>query len=212
MDESFDITFGTENSAQMSVAESTENADNIPITSCAKPSTPRQKRARTTVQKEEHKKRKETVHQDPRIQQAFEILQQPIESQDFISTYSRYLEQKLKQFYPRMAAILIHKINQLIFENKMNTACSYSTLRPSSTTSFITSVSTPSPTYEILNLPGQEQSKNIPNTSNELSSISFISSPPPICEIINLQHEEQSKNIPNTSNEVFEELNFVRSH
>lgn len=73
---------------------------------------PRKKRVKTTVQDGEK--------EDSRIQQAFEFLRRPIEHQDSTTLYSEYLAEKLRQFHPKTRAILIQKINQLIFETEMD--------------------------------------------------------------------------------------------
>lgn len=76
-----------------------------------KPSTPKKRvRVQKTIEKE-----------DPRIQEAFRFLQQPIEKENQATLFGKYLGEKLHQFDHRTQSLLIHKINNLIFEVEFNT-------------------------------------------------------------------------------------------
>lgn len=68
-----------------------------------KPTTPRRKRS----------KFRECEKEDPRIQRAFDFLQQPMPQENSTHTFGKYMAQKLNQFDATKKAILIHKINQL---------------------------------------------------------------------------------------------------
>lgn len=57
---------------------------------------------------------------DPRIQKVYEFSHQSIEHDGTTTIFSQYLAEKLNQFDPRTKSILIHKINELIFEAEMN--------------------------------------------------------------------------------------------
>lgn len=76
----------------------------------------------------------------PRVQKGFDFSQQQMPKEDSTHTFGKYVAQKLNQFDATNKAILIHKINQLIFDAEMEklsaeTAVSYceTSLLPSST-------------------------------------------------------------------------------
>lgn len=70
-----------------------------------KPTTPKRKRTR-----------KETDVEDPRIEKAFQFLQQP---EDPTMTYVQHLANKLKQFQGRTRVLVEHALNQVIFDAEM---------------------------------------------------------------------------------------------
>lgn len=63
-----------------------------------KPTTPMRKRS----------KFRECEKEDPRIQKAFDFLQQPMPQEDSTQTFGKYVAQKLNQFDATKKAILIH--------------------------------------------------------------------------------------------------------
>lgn len=62
---------------------------------------------------------RECEKEDPRIQKAFDFLQQARPKEDSTHTFGKYVAEKLNQFDAKNKAILIYKINQLIFDAEM---------------------------------------------------------------------------------------------
>ena len=69
----------------------------------------------------------ETEKENPGIQNKDEFSQRSIDNDASTTIFSQYLAEKLNQFDPRTKSILIHKINELIFETEMNKYSGYST-------------------------------------------------------------------------------------
>lgn len=71
-----------------------------------KPTSPRRKISKV----------RESVKLEPRVQNALEYLRPPMLKEDLSThTFGKYVGEKLNQFDPNTKAVLIHKINQLIF-------------------------------------------------------------------------------------------------
>lgn len=56
---------------------------------------------------------------ETRIKKTVDFLQQPIPKEDSTHTFGKYMAKKLNQFNATKKAILIHKINQLIYDVEM---------------------------------------------------------------------------------------------
>ncbi|XP_074035036.1 uncharacterized protein [Leptinotarsa decemlineata] len=103
---SIEVTQVTDNTQEASTSKS-----------FVKPSTPKRKRAKTTEK------------EDPRIEKAFQFLQQPIPPDESSLIFAKYVADRLNTFDHRTKAILVHKINQLIFDAEME---KYNTSSPGS--------------------------------------------------------------------------------
>lgn len=102
----------------MTSCSATDLSDNVTNTQEKAPKT-----AKTFVKPTTPKRKRSTFREcekeDPRIQKAFDFLQQPMPQEDLTQTFGKYVAQKLNQFDATKKAILIHKINQLIFDAEM---------------------------------------------------------------------------------------------
>lgn len=96
-----------------------ERAQSVNENNFTKPTTPKRKRTRKQVH----------VIEDPRLEKAFQCLQQP---EDATMIYAQHLANKLKQFQGRTRTLVEHAINQVIFDAEMglhdNQACNLQTL------------------------------------------------------------------------------------
>ncbi|KAJ8926568.1 hypothetical protein NQ314_021050, partial [Rhamnusium bicolor] len=167
MSESSEVIMANESTESQELLEGIEQNHESP-----EPSTPRRKRAKITEK------------EDPRIEKAFQFLQQPIPQEDSSTLFAKYLADRLDKFNPQTKAILIHKINQLIFEAEMEKyrmqSSSYApgllTLNsPSPATSVTCSPASTSPFFsEVLGsnnfAPEDTQSTNSHTSSDELVS------------------------------------------
>ncbi|CAH0562967.1 unnamed protein product [Brassicogethes aeneus] len=122
---------------------------------------------RQSAQKNQKMKRKATEKEDPRIEEAFKILQQPIQ-EDSSTLYAKYLADQLNKLNPK--TIVIHKINNIIFEATIET---YGTIP--STPSLISSLFA-SPTNTSLSSPASPPpiSIEVLDTSNVITEVPQI--------------------------------------
>lgn len=63
--------------------------------------------------------------EDPRIQEAFDLLQQSLNRDNTTILFTEYLAKKIDEFDPRMRSIVIHKINNIIFDAEMEKHTEY---------------------------------------------------------------------------------------
>ncbi|XP_037927200.1 uncharacterized protein LOC119661788 [Hermetia illucens] len=132
-----EISIAHEQSAEKTCASSS-SFEEIERT-FAKPQPPRKKLKRT---------HKIDNQGDPLVEMAYTVLQQSLEPEDATKKYTDYLAAKLNQFDSMTKSILIHKINNLIFEAEMRKysgSTSSSGFSPSSTPTL-----NPSPSISLL--------------------------------------------------------------
>lgn len=72
-----------------------------------------------TTSKRKKLKITEGEKEDPQIQKDFDFMQQVMPKEDSTHTFGKYVAEKLNQFDATRKAILIYKINQLIFDAEM---------------------------------------------------------------------------------------------
>lgn len=127
----------TNNIQETDVIEKTQSVNETTFT---KPRTPNRKRTRKQA----------NLVEDPRLEKAFEFLQQP---EDPSMIYAQYLANKLKQFQGRTRTLVEHAINEVIFNAEMgfyNTPAVPFTSPmqvPASTTTVVGPLSSPSCSY-----------------------------------------------------------------
>ncbi|CAG9853646.1 unnamed protein product [Phyllotreta striolata] len=105
------------------ISKSSES-DNIQSPECAAKTTKRvvsrqEKVGTSAFRKPSTPKKRRKEKEDPRIEQAFQLLQQPIPEENSSTIYAKYLADQLEKFSPVTQAVLKHKINALIFDAEM---------------------------------------------------------------------------------------------